>query len=261
MKQPSVKKESSQSPSFLSLPDERRIAYHKSEGAEPCILFMGGFKSDMTGSRALALEAFCQNRKQAFIRFDYSGHGQSSGHFEDGTIGSWLQDALDVLDQLGGKRNILVGSSMGGWIMLLAALAQSEKVSALLGVASAPDFTERLIWQQMTREQKQAMEKDDKILLPSCDGEDPYPITRQLIEEGRRHLLLEKPIPIHVPVRLIHGMNDEDVPWETSVMLCKQLMSNDVRIKLVKGGGHRMSEPAHLDIITRILHELLIAIS
>lgn len=244
-------------PSVLSLQDGRRLTYHLTEGKLPCVIFMGGFKSDMTGSKALALESLCQQRGQRFIRFDYTGHGQSSGNFRDGTIGSWQQDVLDVIDTLGSDNNILVGSSMGAWQMLLAAKARSEKVMALVGIASAPDFTEKLIWEQFSLEQKQTMSEQGEVLLPSCYGEDPYPITKQLIEDGRKHLLLNSLIPINVPVRLIHGLKDEDVPWQFSVRLAECLASNDVQVHYIKNGGHRLSEPEHLEILCKTVKNLL----
>ncbi|MFO0389239.1 MAG: alpha/beta fold hydrolase [Alphaproteobacteria bacterium] len=244
-------------PSVLSLQDGKRLAYHLTEGLLPCVIFMGGFKSDMTGSKALALENLCKQRGQRFIRFDYTGHGQSSGNFRDGTIGSWQQDVLAVLDKLGSEKNILVGSSMGAWQMLLAAKARPEKIIALVGIASAPDFTEKLIWEQLSKEQKQTMSEQGEVLLPSCYGEDPYPITKQLIDDGRKHLLLDSPIPINVPVRLIHGLKDEDVPWQFSVRLAECLESNDVHVKYIKNGGHRLSDPEHLEIITDQMSILL----
>ncbi len=240
----------SNSPTFLQLEDGRRLAYHLTDGKLPCVIFMGGFKSDMAGSKALTLEALCQERGQRFIRFDYTGHGQSSGKFREGTIGSWQQDVLDIVDKLGSEKNILVGSSMGAWQMLLAARARPEKVVALVGIASAPDFTEKLIWQQFSDVQKQTMLEKGEVLLPSCYGEEPYPITKQLIVDGRKHLLLDAPIPIKVPVRLIHGLKDEDVPWEFSVRLAECLESNDVHVKYIKNGGHRLSEPEHLKVLS-----------
>ncbi|MGE0755223.1 MAG: alpha/beta fold hydrolase, partial [Alphaproteobacteria bacterium] len=219
MAPPSVKTESAIAPSFLELPDRRRIAYHASAGKGPGVIFMGGFKSDMTGSKALALEAFCQQQGRHFVRFDYTGHGRSSGTFREGNIGRWTQDALDVIDRLGARQNILTGSSMGGWIMLLAALARPDKTCGLLGIAAAPDFTERLMWQQMTPQQQDAVMKAGEIAYPNCYGDEPYPITRQLIEEGRNQLLLDGPLRIDVPVRLIHGLQDQDVPWQTSITL------------------------------------------
>ncbi|MBI1236941.1 MAG: alpha/beta fold hydrolase [Alphaproteobacteria bacterium] len=257
MNHANVKNESEAPPSFLALPDGRRIAYHLTEGALPGVIFMGGFKSDMTGAKALALEAFCKRRGQRFLRFDYTGHGRSSGDFRDGTIGGWRQDALDVIDQLGASHNILVGSSMGGWLMLLAALARPGKLAGLVGIASAPDFTEKLIWEQFSPQQKQVLAEKGEVLLPSCYGEEPYPITRRLIEEGRRHLLLGAPVAIALPVRLIHGMRDEDVPWEFSSRLAETLQTDDVELCFIKDGGHRLSDEKHLDILKKTVEELL----
>ncbi len=257
MNQPSVKPESNNSLHFLELGEGRRIAYHLTEGRNPCVIFMGGFKSDMTGSKALALEDLCKSTGQRFIRFDYTGHGQSSGNFRDGTIGSWQQDVLDVIDRLGAAKNILVGSSMGGWMMLLAALARPQKIVGLVGVASAPDFTENLIRNQMNEEQKRTMQEKGEIVLPSCYGEDPYPITARLLEEGSKHLLLTAPININVPVRLIHGMQDEDVPWQTSVMLSERLASQNVKLEFIKDGGHRLSEEPHLAVLRRVVKEMV----
>lgn len=245
-------------PSFLELPDNRRIAYHLTPGRLPGVIFMGGFKSDMTGSKALALETFCKNRGQRFLRFDYTGHGESSGRFVDGTIGSWKQDMLDVLDQLTEGKSILIGSSMGAWIMLLAGLTRPEKVLALIGIASAPDFTEALVWKKLQPKQKQDLEEKGVFYAPSCNGEDPYPITMTLIKEARTHLLLDKDISIFVPVRLLHGLDDQDVPWQNSISLMEKLQSNDIRLQLIKGGNHRLSEPEHLELLCATLEQLLL---
>jgi pimeloyl-ACP methyl ester carboxylesterase len=243
---------------FLSLADGRKIAYCLTEGKLPGVVFCGGFKSDMTGSKAMALEAFCKQRGQRFVRFDYTGHGQSSGTFAEGTIGAWRQDALDILDNVATGENVVVGSSMGGWIMLLLALARKKQVKALVGIASAPDFTEDLIWQQLTDEQREEMNTKGVIHMPSCYGEDPYPITLQLLAEGRGHCLLEQAvIDIAVPVRLIHGTKDDDVPWQFSQILMEKLASKDVCLRLVKDGGHRLSEPDQLEMMCQLLKEVL----
>jgi pimeloyl-ACP methyl ester carboxylesterase len=210
------------------------------------LVFLGGFMSDMTGTKACALEAFARERGQAFLRFDYAGHGASSGAFADGTIGRWAEDAVAALDALSGGPQILIGSSMGGWIMLLAALARPERVAGLVGIAPAPDFTEDLIWAGAGPEARSAWERDGVYHEPSDYGEEPYPITLRLIEEGRQHLLLRGPIALACPVRLIHGMRDADVPWETSLRLAGALESHDVEVTLVKDGDHRMSEPPDL---------------
>ena len=248
--------------SFLATPRGYRIAYHRLEGASPGIVFMGGFRSDMTGAKALALETFCRARGQAFLRFDYSGHGEADGKFEECTIGQWKEDALSVLDTVTDGPQILVGSSMGGWIMLLAALARPERVAGLVGVAAAPDFTESLIWQTLKAKEQKALLKKGRMEVPDCYGTEPYVITLQLIEEARRHLLMgQKKIAIRCPVRLLHGMLDEDVPWQFSMALNEKLETEDVKLNLIMDGNHRLSEPKHLAILGRTVEKLLDSLS
>ena len=261
MNSQTVKEESLMFPLFISLSDDRRIAYQLTEGKIkdlPGVVFLGGFRSDMTGSKALALEAFCQNRGQRFLRFDYTGHGQSSGNFIDGTIGGWAKDAIDVIDALAPGGNILVGSSMGGWIMLLVALARPKSVAGLVGIASAPDFTCSLIEEEMNDEQRAEMAKNGVVYVPDCYSDNPFPITRKLIEDGNNQRLLHKPLPISVPVRLLHGTKDEDVPWKTSLKLMESLVSEDVRLTLFKNAGHRLSEPPHLDAICKAVEGIIL---
>ncbi len=238
-------------PEVLSRPDGTTIAYHKTAGDKtgkraPGLVFLGGFMSDMTGTKALALESHARTAGLDFLRFDYLGHGASSGRFEDGTIGRWAEDAVAVLDALTEGPQILIGSSMGGWIMLLAALARPERVAGLVGVAAAPDFTENLMWQKFSPEIQATMARDGVYREPSEYGAEPYAITMELIVEGRNHLLMGAPIPISCPVRLIHGSADPDVPCKLSLDLMDRLTSTDVEVTLVKGGGHRLSEPADL---------------
>lgn len=242
---------------FLNLPNGKRIAYHKTEGTGPGVLFFGGFKSDMTGTKAVTLEQWCQTHQRAFTRFDYSGHGQSSGRFETGTIGEWLDDALSVIDELTKGPQIIVGSSMGGWLSLLATIARPQRVHALITLACATDFTRRLLMPTFSDVQKQQLTSEGCVLIP-CDYDDqqPYPITRQLIEEGDNHLLLDKPIPIHCPVRMFHGMRDPDVPWDFSRRTCEQLESKDATLTLIKQGDHRLSEPADLRLLLNCLEQL-----
>jgi len=247
----------SNQPAFLTLPDGRRLAYVLSEGASPGVVFLSGFKSDMTGTKAAAVEAFCRARGQRCVRFDYTGHGQSSGVFTDGTIGDWKRDTIDIIDHIAPGKNILVGSSMGGWVMLLAALARKEHIAGLVGIASAPDFTETLLWDIATDAQKKELQEKGVTAAPSCSGEEAYPITLRLIEEGRNHLLLKQAIALDVPVRLLHGMMDEDVPWEVSVKLAQSLTSRDVQLTLVKDAGHRLSEPEHLALLMRAIEDVL----
>ena len=242
--------------SFLSLPQGDKLAYALTEGNSPTVVFCGGFKSDMTGSKAMALEAHCKAVGRRFIRFDYTGHGQSSGTFTDGTISNWLSDALTIINALAGERILLVGSSMGAWISLLAARQLSHKLVGLVGVASAPDFTERLIWQQFTPEQQTYLLEQGVLHIPSCYGQEPYAITRALIEDGRNNLLLDAPIAISAPVRLLHGTHDEDVPWQISIALQEKLTAADVQLTLIKGGNHRLSEPSQLALICQAVEDI-----
>ena len=245
-------------PSFIELSDNRNIAYHLTEGREPTVVFLGGFRSDMTGTKAVTLETFCHSRGQRFLRFDYTGHGQSSGNFIDGSIGKWKRDAVDMLTQVVKGPCILVGSSMGGWLMLLAALECKEQVLAMVGIASAPDFTKSLIDHELNEDQRREIMAHGVVHIPSCYDAEPFPITRILIEEGRNHLLLVKEIPIDVPTRLIHGLQDEDVPWQVSQELMERLASEDVTLTLVKNGGHRLSEPNQIDIMLQAVKELTV---
>jgi pimeloyl-ACP methyl ester carboxylesterase len=248
----------------LTRDDGATIAYHRFPAkpsdprarAWPGIIFLGGFMSDMTGTKAMALESFARGRGQAFVRFDYLGHGGSSGRFEEGTIGRWAEDAVAVLDHLSSGPQILVGSSMGGWIMLLAALARPARIAGLLGIAAAPDFTEDLMWAKFPPDVQEALARDGFYREPSDYGEEPYSITKELIDEGRRHLLLRGPIAIGCPVRLLQGMADPDVPWQTALKLAERLDSGDVEVTLVKNGDHRLSEPQDLARLTRHLSEL-----
>lgn len=247
-----------QAPEILTRDDGSAIAYYRNPGKSPGVVFLTGFKSDMTGGKALALEALCRARGQAYLRFDYFGHGQSSGAFEDGTIGRWADDTVCALDKLCDGPQVLVGSSMGGWIMLLAALARPDRVAGLVGTAAAPDFTEDLIPDTLTPEQVQQLEAEGFAEIPNCyDDEEPYKITRALLEDGRNHLLLRDEIPLDCPVRLIHGTNDEDVPWKTSMKTADKLRSTDVEILYVKNGNHRLSEPHDLDRLCRTVERLL----
>lgn len=245
-----------QTPAILPRGQRPSIAYHRSAGAAPGVVFMGGFRSDMTGAKALALEEFCRARGQAFLRFDYSGHGRSEGEFTDGTISTWLDDSLAALDHLTMGPQILVGSSMGGWLALLAAVRRPQRIAGLVGIAAAPDFTEELMWPNMAPPVRRALIEEGVIYRPSAYGDGPYPITRALIEDGRRHLLLGGPIAIRCPVRLVHGKLDPDVPWQTSERLAERLESPDVKLVLVEHGAHRLSDPADIALIQAQVAEL-----
>ena len=241
----------------LTLGDGTILAYHRWPGARPGVLFLGGFTSDMTGAKATALDAWCRARGQAFVRFDYSGHGASSGQFADGTIGRWAEEAITVLDQLTEGPQIVVGSSMGAWLMLLTALARPERIAGLLGLACAVGFTRYLLWDRLDDRLRERLRRERVISLPSPYGE-PYIIALNLIEEAERHRLLDRPeLPIHGPVRLIHGMGDADVPWRISLEIANKLASPDVRLILVKDGEHTLSREQDLRLLTRTLGEMV----
>ena len=233
------------------------IAYRRLDGKTPGVMFLGGFMSDMQGTKAVELEHYCRAAGRAFIRFDYQGHGESSGNFADGTIGSWAEDALAVFDECTEGSQILVGSSMGGWTMLLTALARPDRVAGMIGIAAAPDFTEDLMWGRFDDVIRGILERDGVYYEPSEYGDEPYTITKALIEDGRNHLLLRRPIALHCPVRLLHGMRDDSVPWMTSSRIAEKLMAEDVRIFLVKDGDHRLSRDQDIARLKLTLDELL----
>ena len=233
-------------PTLLERDGRETITYRAMAGSTPGVMFCGGFMSDMTGTKATALEAHCCRIGRAFVRFDYSGHGESSGAFRDGTIGGWRDDALAVLDRVASGPQVLVGSSMGGWIVLLLALARLERVAGLVGVAAAPDFTEDLIWSTLDDEGRRTLAETGEIVMPCDYGDDPYPITMGLIEEGRDHLLLRGPIALRCPIHLLQGMRDDDVPWRTALRIAELVESERVVVELVKDGDHRLSRDEDL---------------
>ena len=231
------------------------LAYHAIDGANPAIMFLGGFMSDMTGTKATALETHCRDHKRAFVKFDYRGHGSSDGRFQDGTIGLWLEDSLSIIDEVMGGPLILVGSSMGGWLALLAALARPDRVKGVIGLAAAPDFTND-IWNELSEAQKREMKTRGFIEQPSDYSDEPYIITRDLIEDGASHCLLNAPMSLRCPVRLIQGMQDTDVSWTTALRIVERLESDDVTVTLVKSGDHRLSEPADLERLMETVETL-----
>ncbi|NWG71530.1 MAG: alpha/beta hydrolase [Parvularculaceae bacterium] len=223
-----------------------RLAARRIAGEEPGVFWLGGFASDMTGTKAAFLSDWAVRAGRAFVRFDYSGHGASQGRFEDGTIGAWTSDALAVFDALAEGPQILVGSSMGAWIATLLALARPEQLKGCVFIAPAPDFTEELIWKQLGEEKKERLMRDGRLVERTSDGGTSV-ITRRLVEEGRGRLVLGRPIPVSCPVRILHGMNDEEVPFRHAVRFAEQLVSGDLELTLVKAGDHRLSTPADLE--------------
>ncbi len=239
---------STATPSWINREDGHRIAYHASEGrsALPGVMFLAGYRSDMYGGKAEYLAEMCRQTDRNFVRFDYFGHGLSDGAFEDGTIGRWADDAVAVLDRVAKGPQILVGSSMGGWIMLHVALRRPERVAALVGIAAAPDFTEDLMWAVATEEQRADFRDKGFVTVPSQYSDEPTVITARLIEDGRERLLLRDEIAIDCPVRLLHGQLDPDVPWQTALKLADKLAGDDVVVSLVKDAEHRLARPEDL---------------
>jgi pimeloyl-ACP methyl ester carboxylesterase len=235
---------------FLSGPNGR-IAHRKIEGAAPGVIWLGGFASDMTGTKASFLADWAAKSGRAFTRFDYSGHGASEGAFEDCTIGDWRRDALAVLDGATRGPQILVGSSMGAWIALHAALDRPARVKALILIAPAVDMTEALILPRFDAEKRAQLERDGRVVL----GPETF-ITRQLVEDGRKHLLLGAPIPVPVPVRILQGMQDPDVPVRHALKVAESLESRDVEIYISKSGDHRLSTPKDLERLAAAIQRL-----
>ena len=242
-------------PEYLDTPAGRRIAYRRTPGEGPAVVFLGGFVSDMEGTKAVHLEAWAAARGQAFLRFDYSGHGASSGAFDEGAIGDWAADAVAVLDALVEGPALLVGSSMGGWIALLIARARPERVAGLVTVAAAPDFTEDLMWAGFSAAERDAIFEEGGIRIPSEYGA-PYVITRRLIEDGRDNLVLRAPLALPFPVRMLQGTADNEVPMATALALLDHAAGPDLRLLLVKGADHRFSTPDCLDLIGAAVAEV-----
>jgi pimeloyl-ACP methyl ester carboxylesterase len=247
----------SEAHSILTRDDGATIGYRRRDGKSPGVLFLCGFNSDMSGTKAESLDAFCAARGHSFVRFDYFAHGVSSGDFADVTIGRLLGDTLAVIDKLTEGKLVLVGSSIGGWLLLLAALARPERVKGLIGIAAAPDATEDLIWQRLSFELREDVITKGAVHVPSKYSEAGYLITRKLIEEARDHLVMRAPLEIDRPVRLLHGMMDPDVPFETSLTLADRLSGNDVQVSLVKDGDHRLSRTQDIELLLRTLTALL----
>ncbi len=240
-------------PAFLTLAD-RRLAYQQlravseNERKAP-LFFLSGYGSDMTGTKASFLAERCASTGRAFLRFDYRGHGASDGDFVDGTIGAWFDDALAVFDQLTEGPQLLVGSSMGGWIALLLAKARPERVAGFVGVAAAPDFTEDLVRPRLTPAQRAQLEREGLTHDEDAPPDFRLPMTARLLDEARNHLVLRAPLPLNAPVHLLQGQRDADVPWGHALRLAEGLSGADVRVTLIKDGDHRLSRPQDLALL------------
>ncbi len=239
----------------------RRIAVRQREGTTPGLFWLGGFKSDMGGTKAVALDGWAAAQGRACLRFDYSGHGESGGEFSDGTIGRWLDESIAVFSAFATGPQVVIGSSMGGWLALLLMRALKRGatskafVAGLVLIAPAVDFTEELMWKKFSPEIRQQIEQTGAWRRPSQYSEQPYPITKTLIEEGRNHLLLGGLIEIGCPVRILQGVKDEDVPWQHAVELTSRLAHDDVVLTLVKDGDHRLSRPEDIERLIAVVLE------
>jgi pimeloyl-ACP methyl ester carboxylesterase len=248
----------------------RPIAVRARTGRAPGLFWLGGFKSDMAGTKALALDAWAAEHRRACVRFDYSGHGESGGNFEDGTIGRWLEESVAVFERFCAGPQVVIGSSMGGWMALLLAREirkrqgkqqgkqQAEaSLAGLVLIAPAPDFTEELMWKNFPAEVKKEIETKGVWLRPSEYGDgSPYPITRNLIEEGRNHLLLGGAIDLGCPVRILQGAQDPDVPWQHAFALTHRLPADDVVLTMIQDGDHRLSRPQDIARILAAVAEI-----
>jgi pimeloyl-ACP methyl ester carboxylesterase len=240
---------------YMQGPRGNRLAYVASPGGGPWIVFLSGYRSDMEGTKAVHLEAWAKARGRGFLRLDYSGHGQSEGVFEEGSIGDWAADAEAIIRAVVPGPCVLVGSSMGGWIATILS-KRLEGIAGFVGIAAAPDFTEDGFWADFDAEQRRAVMEDGGVELPSA-YEDPYIVTRKLIEDGRDQLVLRTPLPMAWPVRLLQGTEDEAVSRETALRLLDHIAGDDVRLTLVKGADHRFSDPACLAMIETAITQVI----
>lgn len=254
-----------QEPSFVhreDSPGPRRLAFLKQDGAGPSVTWLGGFRSDMRATKAEALASWAGANGRAMLRFDYTGHGESEGDFAEATISVWLADALAVIEAEAGPAPVLVGSSMGGWLALLAARAMRAKgapAAGLVLIAPAVDFTETLMWEQFPQTLRDAIMSQGRWMQPSSYSPEPYPITRALIEDGRRLMLFGQPIEPGCPVTILQGMQDPDVPWRHAMRLIEHLPADDVTLTLVKDGDHRLSRPQDLALLVRAVEAAVTA--
>lgn len=241
---------------YFTSTEGRRLAFHKMDGQGPGVVFLGGFKSDMEGTKAIYLEDWAKRTGRAFLRFDYSGHGQSEGAFTDGSIGDWAQDARAAITELTDGPQVLVGSSMGGWIALLIARDTPEHLSGLVTIAAAPDFTEDSMWAGFSDAQKLQLTDTGQVALPS-EYDEPYIITAKLIEEGRQNLVLRTPLALPMPTRFLQGTADVDVDMSVALRLLEHADGDDMRLTLVDGADHRFSNPDCLTLIETSVTEVL----
>ena len=242
---------------YLTTSSGRKLAYEYTPGNGPTVVFLGGYNSEMSGTKGSWLAQWCQENERAYLRLDYSGHGQSDGKFADGTISKWFDDALSVIEQVTTGPLVLVGSSMGGWIMLLVAKRIANRIAGMVGIAAAPDFTRDLMWPSFTPAQQRKLQTEGVIYLHSEYDDCDYPVKMQFIEDGDNNLVLADGIDIACPVRLLQGLKDDDVPWQTADRLVEAISSEDLSVTYFKDGDHRLSEPRFLKAITDAIDSVL----
>ena len=240
---------------YLETPQGRRLAYHKTEGTGPCVVFLGGLKSDMMGTKAVFLEDWAKREGRAFLRFDYSGHGESSGAFTEGCIGDWAEDTLAAVEALTEGPILPVGSSMGGWQSLLLVRALPARIAGLVTIAAAPDFTEDGYWASFTEAQKKTLAETGQVELPS-DYMEPYIITRRMIEDGRKQLVLRDPLHLPFPTRFLQGTADTAVSVATAVRLLEHAQGPYMQLQLVKDADHRFSDDRCLELLIQAVEEV-----
>lgn len=239
----------------LNRGDGVELAWARLPGRGPTVVFLHGFQSDMTGGKAMMLRSWCLGTGRALLRLDYSGHGASDGAFEDGTVGRWAEDARKVIESKTTGPLVLVGSSLGGWIALLTAQALRKRVVGLIGLAAAPDFTEDLMWRAMPPADQEKLMAEGQLRVSSVEGD--FTLTRALVEDGRRHMLLRAPIALTCPVRLLQGQEDKTVPWQTALKIAERIEGQDVQVTLIKDAEHRLSRLTDLELMCRTLASLL----
>ena len=241
---------------FLATQTGQKLAYSFTKGKGPTVVFLGGFKSDMEGSKAIFLEKWAKKRNRSFLRFDYSGHGQSTGDFLNLGIGDWFNDTKQIIELTKNNGLILIGSSMGGWISLLLSRELGSRLKGLITIAAAPDFTEDSMWKNFTEDQKKEVLNKGVLYLPSDYGE-PYPITRYLIENGRQNLVMREPLELTCPVRLMQGTEDTAVTRETALKLFDHISADDLSLFFKRGADHSFSDQGCLEILEKNLENML----
>lgn len=244
---------------FLERPGGARLAFRKRDGAGgvPQLLWLGGFMSDMKGTKATALDHLAAAKGWPFLRFDYFAHGESSGSLAEARIGRWRADALAVIDSLSQEPLILIGSSMGGWMALLAALARPKRIAGLVLIAPAADFTQTLMWPKLSETAQTQLRQGGTYALPSSYELAPFPLTLSFFDEAREHLILNRPLPVEGPVRILQGMQDPDVPWGHALKVAQAISSADLTVTLIKQGDHRLSSPADIARLSDTVSEIM----